>query len=297
MFTHLQAPSAFAKDDAKTGTVQIMSVQANGLAVGRPGTKITLIGRGFEGDSSITLYTTVNNDQDKCTPADNPASNGLLPFKTNPRVSAQDDGTFKLETTWPDNASIPGTPYYICAIAQNVQGLSAHSFTVAEKTTVTINPTSIAPGGEVTISGSNWLPPQQLNVAIISNNNSIPVVSQVSNSDQAGNFTVTLVLREDTDIGSYTVAVTATNEPTLKETKSNALMVMEAASLTPTTTTSSTDTARQATNPTSPSQAGSSGSSQSGASNTLTFISYALGGLGTMLIIIGIIMFIAYARP
>src|SRR3989440_942556 len=78
--------------------------------IGHPGIKVDITGQGFPPGSSVRLYTTVNSN--RCQ-----AGGALTQFTSQPVENAQADGSFDLQTTWPDSASQSGTAYYVCAIS------------------------------------------------------------------------------------------------------------------------------------------------------------------------------------
>lgn len=286
-----------------------ISLPAGGTQVtGHVGTKVHLSGSGFT-PGTFQLYTTTSNDPTKCTAT----SPGLTPF-TPTTATAQNDGTLTVDTTWPASASTVGNAYYICAISSPTsQVLSANTFTVAAPPTVTVTPPVLAAGQQVTISGANWLPPQTLTVAVTFSNAAAVVVSDHALPDHNGNLAATLTIPATTLAGSYAVSVIADNEPTLRVIENNALTVTTTAPITPTATAtvSPTPTPTAATTPTAtPSvvsatntptvtstptpQSGPTSSDTTGSTNT--FLLFLLGGLGILLVVVGIILFILYSR-
>jgi hypothetical protein len=288
VFMHLNIQSVEAQE--KDAQIKITRPLVNGLAVGHPGTKVTIKGNDFEGNKTVTLFITPDGDDNKCSIEGDPASKGLQPFKTSPTVNSDESGAFTLETTWPDNAATPGTPYYICALSENADALSSNNFTVAEAVSLGVNPSSVTSGEEVIISGSNWLPPQELNIAIVGDDENSPLISKVITPKQDGSFSTTLTIPENAEARTYSVRVFATSEESMKATKNNALTVTS--KVTPTaqpTATSAPPTPTPTPPPTStPANTGSPGIS------SITILIFALGGLGVLLVIIGIILFAIY---
>ncbi len=275
-------------------TVSITQPSVNGNAVGHVGTKIHIIGSGFIAGSGFTPGTAVNlyttADPAKCTATGFP---GLLPL-TLPTTTLQADGTFALDTTWPDNAAIATTNYYICVttpagVTPMATALSTNTFTVAPLQTISIAPPNAAPGGQVSITGVNWLPPQMITVAIVPATGTGVIVSQNVNSDINGNFNAALTIPANTPPGTYSVSVIAENETTLQVVENNAITV---AAATPTPTVAPTPTpsphiTATATPSTNTSNNGSGGG---------TFLVFALAGAGVLLVIVGIILFVIYSR-
>lgn len=285
-----QDPSvAQARDNEQnTARVKITRPLVNGMAVGHPGTKVTITGRGFGSNSNVNLYTTPNNDPGKCNNNNgDPGGNGLTPFTTNPTINAQGDGSFTLDTTWPDTATTQGTPYYICAISRKSQVISINSFTVAQTATITVNQTTANIGDSITVTGSNWLPPQEITVTLVPSNNDTPIATQTVYPGTDGNFSTSLTIPNNTASGTYSIRVSATNEPTLKASKDSALTISNG---TPTPTAAPSPT--PAATPTTTTGSNTGGSTL----NSVTLLIYALGGMGALLIIIGIILFAVYSH-
>lgn len=299
-----QSPSAYAASPQ----LRITKPSVNGVAVGHAGTKIRLRGTGFAGGHTLNLYTTANGDPGNCTANGDPAAHGLVAFDTNPSVQVQDDGSFILDTTWPNSASQATTPYYVCAIDQNGQNqnqgqgqggqsqqhaLSQNTFTVAQPVAANLSSTNVNPGGQVTINGSNWLPPQQVTVNIIDDTNlsGEPLVSNTFTPHQDGTFNVTVTIPQNAKAATYTVQVVAVNEPTMKFSQGSALTIGQPATTTPTVTASPTVTPTPAVTPTP-----TAGTTQGSTSGAFTPLIYALGGVGIVLVVVGTILFIVFAK-
>lgn len=305
ILTYIQLPSAYAAGTiTRPGVAQVtISLPGGGPLVGHPGTKVHLEGTGFTPSVNAALYTTPTNDPAKCLSGADPAALGLTSFATKPTVAVQADGTFQVDTTWPNSAAIATTVYYVCAIAGPAQtpgGLSANGFTVAQPVTIKVmpqSPTTVSPGSQVTISGANWLPPQALTVAIVPPGEAGVVVSDHVTSDANGNFSLMLTIPSTTGAGTYSVSVIADNEPTMKATLANAVTVAVAATPTPTATTAPTATATTAPTPTATTPASTPPpTTNGGGGGGMTILIFALGGIGTVLIVVGIVLFAAYSR-
>jgi len=280
-------------------------VSFTGTMLGHPGTKVHIVGSGFTPGSSVSLYTTASADATACANATNPVTAGLTPFSSSPTTTAQADGTLALDTTWPNSASTATTAYYICALSTTVKALSSNTFTVAQPVTIdAVTPVSVAPGGQVTITGSNWLPVQQLAVSVGMENSGTIAESNVM-PDSNGHFSVTLTVSATALPQAYPVRVIAVNEQTMMLVNNNALTVTQAATPTPSPTTApsptpsptSVPTATATATPTPPASTGTTTNTGGGGGNPLfTFLIFALGGLGTLLVIVGAIMFFVYSR-
>lgn len=277
----------------------------NPMQIGGPvGVKVELDGSGFTPNVTLTLYTMTNNDTPQnCRGGGNPDQLGLTPFNKPPvTIQTRGDGTFTQVVTWPGTANTPGVSYYVCAAPQNQQGaLSSNTFTVTPMPQLTLSPTTINPGGAITLSGMNWYPPQALTLMLIAANGTT-VFTQAITPDQNGNINQPVTLPTTLQDGTYTVRLAANNEQVLVVVQNNVLTVQGNAVVTPTVvpspspTITPTVTASPTVRPTTPAGSGSSdsGSSNSGTGSNLWL--FALAGLGIVLVIIGIVLFAFYSR-
>lgn len=274
----------------------------DGTTTGRAGSHVRIVGSGFTPASTVSLYTTTSGDPAQCASG----AAGLAPFATNPTASAGADGALTVESTWPDNAANPGTAYHVCAIAPDAAALTSNTFTVTGQPSIdTVSPQSVNPGEEVTITGSNWLPPQQLNVAIIGDGGQPLVQKNDVTSDNGGNFSTTLTIPANAQARAYSVRVYAVNDTNLNATQNNVLTVKQQAptptpepSPTATPTPTETPTATTATPTPEPTSATSPNNPGSGSDGNpvVTTLIFGLGGLGVLLVIIGGVVFAVYAR-
>lgn len=242
--------------------------------IGHPGTKVDITGQGFVPNSSVSLYTAINPNQ--CV-----TGGALTPFNSQPIEHIQADGTFDLQTTWPSNASQPRTAYYVCAIPSGQQGIaSGQTFSVAPNVTVNASTSTANPGDSITITGDNWLPPHQLQVSIVSKQGTGSTDSAASTAttpDTNGHFSVNLTIDNNTQSGQYVVNVVAPDEPTLTNQPSTTIITVNGQA-TPTPTLTPTPTAPSTGEP----AKGNGG---------LTALIFMLGGLGSLCIIVGGVMF------
>lgn len=287
----VSSPDALAVA-AKRGQLQITNPLVNGTAQGRAGTQITLSGSNFDPNDTINLYYTTNGDSGQCTNNGNPPDHGLQPFDNNATIQAQNDGTFTQTVTWPTGANSPNTPYYVCALSQNVHALSSNTFTVMQSNAAfNVTPASIAPGGQITVTGTQWLPVQLLTVSVTSTDGSQTVASQTVTPQQDGSFTAQVTIPQTAQAGTYNVLVFATGDATLKSTKQGGLTITQATPTpAPTPTIAPTPTHAVTATPTPATGASTTGAGGSG----LTILIYVLGGIGVMMVLIGIVMFMAY---
>jgi hypothetical protein len=298
------APKSLDTPTATTTTATITIVQSgvnSGTASGHPGTKVQIEGNGFPAGDSVNIYATP--DTTKCA-TDN--TDNLQAF--NPRtVTAKGDGTFQTSTKWPASSGQPGTIYYICAIdtTATTATISTTSFTVALDVTVATTTPSVIPGSTVTITGANWLPAQQLAVSITGSQSTNSIVSGQANSDATGNFSIDLTIPQNAPGGSYGVSVIAVNEQSLNTYKNNVITVNAGNSqATPTTVATQTPTPESTATPASTPTTTNSGNgtssggggASSGGAQGMTLLIFTLGGLGVLLVIVGLIMFVSYSK-
>jgi hypothetical protein len=278
----------------------------NGQVGGPVGTQVHVAGTNFGSLVTINLYTTTNNDPAQCRKG-NPNSHGLTPF-TPPTVMTQQDGTFAVDTSWPANANAVGAAYYICAVPDNallLGTLSSNNFTVSPTPTISVSPTTVMTGGQITVSGLNWLPPQAVTISLINDAQTTPILNTNATSDQNGNFTVTITIPANAPGGTYTISVTSDQSPNVKAVANGILTVTS--NVTPTPTVSPTATATAApsptttptTTPTTSSNGGNNGSTPPSAgspSGSLNFLLITMAGLGVLLVIVGVFLFVMYSR-
>jgi hypothetical protein len=252
-----------------TPTLTLSQPGNDNQPIGHPGTTVDITAQGFPPKSSVSLYTAINPNQ--CV-----TGGALMPFSSQLIENVQADGTFNLQTTWPSNASQPGTAYYVCAIPSGQQGIaSGQTFSVAPNVTVNTSTSMVNPGDSITITGDNWLPPHQLQVSITpkqATGNTNPTASTTTTPDNNGHFSVNLTIDNNTQPGQYEVDVVAPDESTLTNQPSTTIITVNGQA-TPTAT------------PIAPSTGGTK------SSGGLTALIFTLGGLGLLCIIIGGVIF------
>lgn len=280
---------------AAGGTITL-TMPNNAALLGHVGTQIKIAGTGLTPATTYSLFTTTNNDPAACS-AQNAAQ--MAPFTSNPTIATNVTGAFQLTTTWPDNAATATTPYFVCAVLPNgllttpAGTLSTQSFTVAQPVTLAVSSPTVQPGGTITVSGTGWVPPQDISVSIIGNNGSIANQTVQGNQVTAtqGSFSVTFTLSANTAPGSYTVKAFAVNEqtPAMSATVQNAFTVAQPqATATPTQQATATPTQQTTPNPvTHPTGNGGGG---------MNILIFGLGGLGAVFVIIGITVYVIYSR-
>lgn len=289
MWAQALAPVAHAAG----GTITL-TMPNNATPLGHVGTQIQIAGAGLTPVTTYTLYTTTSNDPAACS-AQNVAQ--MASFTPNPTIATSVTGAFQLTTTWPDNAAMATTPYYVCAVSPNdllnagAGTLSAQPFTVAQPVTLAVSPQTVQPGGTITVAGTGWVPPQDISVSIISNSGAA-IANQTVPGNQVtptqGSFSMTFTLPTSAALGSYTVKAFAVNEQTPAMSATMAFTVAQQATATPTQQAKATSTQQATTNPT----ANTPGNGGGG----MKILAYGLGGLGAVLVIIGITVYVVYSR-
>ncbi len=294
------ASKSLATPTSGNATITLAQSGGNGSTIGgHPGTKVQIVGNGFQPGSSINIYTT--SDTTNCT-ADN--ADNLQAFAPH-TVKVNGNGNFQINPQWPASSGQQGTTYYICGI-DSVAGtatISGTDFLVAQDVTVTSTTPSANPGDQVTITGSNWLPAQQLTVSITSNQGANNIVSGQTNSNPDGSFSIDLTIPHSVQAGNYGVSVVAVNEQSLNTYKDNIITINASAQATPTPTITATpspaatptETATPAPTPTAVTSGGSTGTT-GGSIPPLSLLIFTLGALGTILVIVGLIMFVSYSK-
>lgn len=261
--------------------------------IGHPGTKVDITGQGFTPNSAVKLYTTIDPNQCK-------AGGDLRQFSSQPVESIQADGTFALHTLWPKSANQPGTAYYVCALSSNIAGesaISGQTFSVAQKVTVSASTSNVNPGDSITITGDNWLPPQQLQVSIVpsqdASNANNAIASATATPDNNGHFSVNLTIDSNAQPDQYMISVIAPNESTLTNQPNSTNIITVTAQVTPTPIPTPTPILTDISTPTATPADTSGGSNGNGG---VTILASMLGGLGLLCVIVGGIMF-AVSKP
>jgi hypothetical protein len=281
---------------ATTATVTL-AMPDGSTPQGHPGTKVLITGSGFKPGSEINLYTVTDPGSCNLNNASNLASNA---FTSQPVLSADGNGAFNISPTWSSNANQAGTAYYICAISTstNTVAVSSGTFTVAQAPTINVATPTANAGDKVTITGANWTPPQQLTVNIASNASATPIASGQVPSASDGTFSINITIPVTATPGSYGVYVISADQ-TLKQNADNVLTVNAAATPapTPTPTVAPSPTATPAPSPTAtPAPATTTDSTKPGGPSGMTLLIFGVGGLGILLVIIGLTMYLSYSH-
>ncbi len=266
----------------------IYSGQNNGNPEGPVGEQSKVNGVGFTPGATVNVVLAPgdsNADASVCQ------SSGDVTIAND--VVIQSDGTFALGFTWPSDAS--SGQYSVCALDPSngsvVSNQDSGPFSVlsASPPAIQLSSTQLNPGGSVTITGSNFVPTQTVNVLIATCHNcgATPLVMTTTNSDASGNFSVTLNLPSNTSPGTY-VATAFTQNGVLDVGLIGgavSLTVNAPATATPNPTTPATNTPQAATATTQPTTA-TGGGSTTGTNTTGT----NTGGSDTTPYVIGIVV-------
>lgn len=299
--TTVWANQHITRDDPPTpqatnATVNI-TLPNGSTAQGHPGTKVQITGSGFKAGSEINLYTVTDPGSCNLNNVNNLAGNT---FTSQAALSADGTGAFNVTPTWPGNASQAGTAYYICAISTstNTIAVSSGTFTVAQAPTINVATPSANAGDQVTITGANWSPPQPLTVNIAANATATPIASGQVTPGGDGTFSINITIPASATPGSYGVYVSSADQ-TLKQNADNVLTINAAAtpSPSPTATVAPTPTPTPAPSPTAtPTPTTTTGNTTSNGPSVMTILIFVTGGLGIVLVIIGLTMYLAYSH-
>ncbi len=270
----------------------IYAGQNNGLPWGPVGENTIVHGANFSSNQQLRLIV---------VPGDSNNSGAVCRQTgvTVATVKTSTSGTFDQNFPWPTSAGQVNQGYSICSILVADGSLASRlddgPFTVltANPPVIGISSTSVQAGGTVTVTGHNWVPPQQVTINIAGCAACEPGNSEVTNARTTssglndGSFSVSVTIPASTKPGSYVVdalasagleafyttgvqhltitAAPITSPPTVNPTptKSPAATVTATQAATATATTASSDTTDST----------SSGSSDNGGkSNTLLII-------------------------
>jgi hypothetical protein len=289
-------PTAFASshlvyDSTPTATYAsaslTLALPSGGATTGHAGTPIQLTGSGFPASSPIILYAAT--DPAQCVPGQSGAA-AIQPSSGGSTTDA--NGGFLIASTWPSSgATQPNTAYYVCVNVSNITKASNTTFTVLPAPTATAAPQTANAGDAVTISGQYWNAQQALIVAITAGQGSPAIISQQVTADGSGNFSASLTIPSGTQGGNYGISVTDATNTTLTQYFGNTIVINQSA--TPTSQATATDTptpAPGATVTATPTPSVSNGGS--GDNGSMLWLIFALGGLGVILVIIGLTMFL-----
>ncbi|GER87014.1 hypothetical protein KDW_11760 [Dictyobacter vulcani] len=264
-----------------------LALPTGGAPSGHAGTVIQLTGTGFPPNSDVTF--SIATDPNQCATG----NGGVAALQPQQPAKADANGGFMVQAAWPDGANQANTKYYVCATASGSNAAAPTPFTFVGAPTVVPSSQSVNAGDKVTLTGQNWLPQQVLNISIAPSAGGNPIATSQATPDANGNFSVDVSIPAETAAGSYSINVVGTTDPNLKASAATALTINAQATPTPaataTPTPAPTPTAQATPSPTP--TTGSSG----GNSNMLGLI-FGLGGIGVVLVIVGLTMFLSHSH-
>lgn len=265
----------------------IYAGQNNGNPEGPVGELAGVVGSGFTVGASVNLILAPGDS------ASNPAvcQSGAIPLGSD--ITVQNDGTFNFSFTWP-NAANSGD-YSVCALNPSdgsvLTGADGGPFHVlsANQPAIQVSRSSVAAGDTLTITGSNWLPPQPVSVFIGTYHNcdASPIVHATPGSDGSGAFAVQLTVPLGTAPGSYVASAFTTNNDVLDVglTSGSIPLAITAAAATATPQVSATPTRQSG----STSVGGYGGApTTTSADNTPYIIAIIVAGVALLLALVGL---------
>ncbi len=283
------ASSHIVYDDTPTATYTnaslTLALPTGGTTAGHAGTQIQLTGSGFPINSPIVLY--VVTDPTQCVPG----QSGVVPITPSSGSSTTDgNGGFQIAAAWPSSgATQPNTPYYVCANVSNTVKASAAPFTVLPAPTAAASPQTANAGDAVTISGQYWNPQETLLIAITAGQGSPAIVNQQVTADANGTFNVSLTIPANTQGGPYGISVTDAINTSQTQYFGNTITINQQPTPTAQATATPVPTPEPTITATPTPSVTNGGSSDNGSTLWLIF---GLGGLGVILVIIGLTMFL-----
>jgi hypothetical protein len=287
------ASSHIILDDTPTPTYAnaslMLALPNGGTPTGHAGTQIQLTGANFPPNSQITLYAATDPGQcaagQSGAAAIQPASGGS---------TTDGNGGFQITATWPSSGAVqPGTPYYVCARVITTNKASNTTFTVLPPSTASASPATANPGDAVTVNGQNWNPQEALTVSLTAGQGSQAIVSQLVTADANGAFSISLTVPDGTQGGAYGIGITDANNSNQNQFFPSAVTINQQATPTPGATATATPIPTPgATATATPIPSGGGSGSGSGTNGSMIWLIFALGGLGIVLVIVGLTMFL-----
>ncbi|GCF06656.1 hypothetical protein [Dictyobacter arantiisoli] len=264
-----------------------LALPTGGNPMGRAGTAIQITGTGFPANSTISF--SVVSDPNQCATG----SGNIAAIQATSGGTADGNGGFQAAATWPAGANIPNTPYYVCASTTGANAVSTSTFTVLPDPTVTVTPQTVNAGQTITVSGQYWPPQQTINVSLVDQNGTAASTQQ-ANSNADGTLNITFTIPGNTAAGNYNISVTAPNNPNIKANQNNPVTVNASATPTPQATETATPTATAKPTPAATATpTTTTGGNGGGTGGSFTWLIFAMGGLGVILVIVGLTMFLS----
>lgn len=192
-------------------TSMIFAGQNNGYPWGPVGENAIVHGANFSPSQQLNLIVVPgdsNNNATLCQQA------GI----TIATVETDTSGTFTQNFKWPASAGQVNQEYSLCTklASDGTSIISSQDdgpFTVltANPPVIDISPASVQAGGTVTVTGHNWVPPQQVSINIAGcaacepGNSEVTNASTTSHGLNDGSFSVSITIPASTKPGSYVV--------------------------------------------------------------------------------------------
>ncbi|GCE25643.1 hypothetical protein KDA_11270 [Dictyobacter alpinus] len=265
-----------------------LALPTGGTPAGHAGTVIQLTGAGFPPNSDVSF--SIATDANQCATG----NGGVAALQPQQPAKADANGGFMVQAAWPDGANQPNTKYYVCASASGSHAAAGTPFTFVGAPTVTSSSQNVTAGDKVTITGQNWLPQQALNIAILAGSGGNPIATAQTTPDANGNFSIDVEIPAGTAAGNYSINVTGATDPTQKANADNALTISAQATPTPGATATPTPGATATPTPAATPTAASSGGS--GSNPGMLWLIFGLGGIGVVLVIVGLTMFLSHSH-
>jgi hypothetical protein len=271
----------------------IYAGQNNGNPWGPVGENALVHGENFPSNRQLSILLAPGN-------SNNGPSVCKSPVATVGNVTTSDAGTFELHFSWPAAAGSVNDTYSICSIlASGTGGVASFRddgpFTVLSSNApgISVAPASLNPGSSVTVSGQNWVPPQQVSITI-TGSNQLASATTTSSGLNSGTFSVNISIPSGAQPGSYVVSADTSNNLLHSGTQN----INIALAPTPTATATATPTATPTDTPSAtdtPNATSTASTSSTGTSNTTPPgpNSSNSGGNGPSALVLGLFLAIA----
>jgi len=188
----------------------IYAGQNNGYPEGPVGENAAVEGDNFTSGQQVRLVLVKGDSNTNAALCQNPAA-------TVGTATADGTGKFYQNFSWPVAAGQVNQEYSICADAASTGNVVSSQddgpFTLlsASPPAINVSTSSVAAGNTVTITGQNWVPPQQVNINIAGCADCEPGNTEVTSSNatssglNTGTFSVTVTIPASTKPGNYVI--------------------------------------------------------------------------------------------
>ena len=281
--------------------------QNNGNPWGPVGENALIHGQGFPANLRVSVILVPGNSNQ------NPALCSKAPAATLGNVTTSGAGAFQLSFTWPGQAGGINSAYSVCSLSNGLpmSYRDGGPFTVLANSvpSIAVSPNSVQPGSAITISGQNWVPPQQVNITVTGSSQLLSA-TPTSNGINTGTFSLTVNIPASAQPGGYVVSgfsgnnvlhaanqnmsITTPATPTPTATPSPTPTVTATATSTATVTAGGTSTVGPGNTPAS-TNSGSSNSGSTGGPSPIILIVFIAVAL-VLLTSIGLIIFMVLHR-